>query len=218
MTEVTVTERIETEAHALTTMSMAVRVIDAESYEAAGERLLDVKAYRKGVADHFDPHIKNAHRAHKALLADKKKHDQPAIDAERRIKSAMLEWRKAEDARAEAERAAAEAAARAEAEAQQLAHAAELEAAGEPEAAEAVLDAPTPVAPVAKRKAAPKVKGVSIRKVWTFEVVDAAKIPRQFLTIDESKIGQVVRAMKGEAEKLIPGIRVIAQDSMAAGR
>jgi len=71
------------------------------------------------------------------------------------------------------------------------------------------------VAPIAEATA-PKVAGISIPKVWTWELVDAALIPREFLTVNEVMIGKVVRALKGETR--IPGVRVFEQDQIRAGK
>lgn len=65
-----------------------------------------------------------------------------------------------------------------------------------------------PVAP------APKVKGISTRKKWTYEVVDLAKVPREYLQLNTVAVGGVVRALKGETN--IPGIRVTSEDIMSA--
>lgn len=72
----------------------------------------------------------------------------------------------------------------------------------------------TMAAPVASM--APKVKGVSTRKVWRFEITDKSLVPEQYKTIDEKKIGGVVKALKEDAD--IPGVRVYSESVMAAGR
>ena len=61
---------------------------------------------------------------------------------------------------------------------------------------------------------APKVSGIQSRTAWKFEVIDASKVPDQYKTIDEKKIGGVVRALKGDTE--IPGVRVWSEQTMAA--
>ena len=66
-------------------------------------------------------------------------------------------------------------------------------------------------APVAS---APKVKGISTRKNWKFEIVDQAKIPNEYLQPNTVAIGGVVRALKGNTN--IPGIRVYSEDTMSA--
>jgi hypothetical protein len=52
----------------------------------------------------------------------------------------------------------------------------------------------------------PKVAGVSMREVWKFEVTDPSAVPREFCTVDETKIRKVVQALKGDAK--IAGVRV----------
>ena len=71
----------------------------------------------------------------------------------------------------------------------------------------------TTTAPV--RPGSPKVKGISTRKKWTFEIVDSEKVPDKYKTIDERKIRGVVTALKGDTS--IPGVRVYAETIMSAG-
>lgn len=58
------------------------------------------------------------------------------------------------------------------------------------------------VAPIVQ---APNLKagGKIDRRVWKYEILDASKIDRKFLCIDEQKIGALVKSMKGEAAELI---------------
>lgn len=49
------------------------------------------------------------------------------------------------------------------------------------------------------------------RQVWKFRVKDANAIPRDYLVIDEVKIGGVVRSTKGTLA--IPGIEIYSEDS-----
>lgn len=62
-----------------------------------------------------------------------------------------------------------------------------------------------PAAPVVHFEQ-PKVAGVSSRKAWKFEIVDAEQLPREFLMPNEKAIGGVVRSLGGKAN--IPGVRV----------
>ena len=65
--------------------------------------------------------------------------------------------------------------------------------------AESVL-APAPIVPEA-----PKTKGLAWRDNWEFEITDQAAIPREYLIVDEVKVGKVVRALK--VTNPIPGVR-----------
>ena len=69
------------------------------------------------------------------------------------------------------------------------------------------------VAPVIEREA-PKVAGIATREVWRFEVTDPALVPREYLVVDEAKIGKVVRALKGDTA--IAGVRVYSERQLAS--
>ena len=59
------------------------------------------------------------------------------------------------------------------------------------------------------------------KKVWTWEITDETKIPREFLMIDEKKINAIVRTntkiIKGQSinATVIQGIRVFQKDEIA---
>lgn len=193
----------------------ALIVVDPASYIAAGELWKAIKALRAKVADTFDDLIKAAHLAHKKAVEKKKMHDAPLDAAERMVKRAMSDYdaeqeriRKAEQDRlaaiarkAEEERLLAEAAA---AEAEARANGATKEEAAQ--VADAVIAEPIYVPPIVIPKATPKLSGGPVfQKRWTFEIVNEALIPRQYLSVDEVKIGKIVTAMKEQTN--IPGIR-----------
>jgi len=48
--------------------------------------------------------------------------------------------------------------------------------------------------------------GVRYRTSWQYEIVDAALVPREYMQVNEVKIGTVVRALKDDCN--IPGVRV----------
>lgn len=62
-------------------------------------------------------------------------------------------------------------------------------------------------------RAAPVVRGqfatkaASLRTLWKFEITDPALVPREWLTVDESKIGQAVRRSANPVRE-IPGVRI----------
>jgi len=127
-------------------------------------------------------------------------------DAEKRRRQAVA----AEEARIEQRRLEAEA--RRQAEDGRLKAAIGVEEMGDSDLAAKVLDMPVEVAPVSCPvvSAPPKVAGAGVMvEVWKFEIVDATLIPRKYLTVNESAIGGVVRALKGETD--IPGVRVYSQ-------
>jgi hypothetical protein len=149
------------------------------------------------------------------------------LAAERSLKAGLVAFDQAQERiRIEAQRRAdeearqARAKAEAEAAAGRAAEAAKLQARAEVrvERAEAKADAlqtaaTMAVAPVVQ-SARPKVAGVATREVWTFRVEDETKVPREFLTIDESKLRRYVAAMKGDAK--VAGVRIYSERQVAA--
>ena len=62
----------------------------------------------------------------------------------------------------------------------------------------------------------PKVQGVATRTSWKYEIIDEKLIPRNFLKVDEVKLGQVVRATKGTLQ--IPGVKIYSEESIGGSR
>jgi len=215
------TDEINTLGNELQQQGTGIVVTDAPSYAAAGEFLKSVKAYVKRVAETFTPMKRKALDAHKEIVAQERKHLAPAQAAEHAVKGTMLSWKRAEDARVAQARREAEEVARAEAQRQaeeeQLARAAAAEAEGNAEQADAILEAPAaPVMPVVAPPlpAAPAVAGISTRKRYTFEVVDADQVPREFMLVDTKKIGQLARMHKEQAK--LAGVRFFIEETMSA--
>lgn len=52
-------------------------------------------------------------------------------------------------------------------------------------------------------------KIVPLRKTWKFEVVEEARVPREFLTLDEAKLKTAIKA----GERNIPGVRIYQEET-----
>lgn len=89
---------------------------------------------------------------------------------------------------------------------------AEMIAEVQSKAEELRFQAATTVPAVAVQESA-KVTGISSRQNWKYEITDVALIPREYLMVNESAIGQVVKAMKENTS--IPGIRAYNEGSIA---
>ncbi len=70
----------------------------------------------------------------------------------------------------------------------------------------ATVAAPVIAAPVTKAE------GVSTRTIWLFEVTDFMQLPANYLTADLKAIQGVVDALKANAPRSIPGIRVWSEE------
>lgn len=188
---------------------------------AIGEAIRNVEGF-------FEEPKRLAHRMWQLLCTRERTILAPlkAVDADR--KAAISAYKEAEDrARQAREREQAEIRRR-EAEAQATAEAAALESAGQPEVAAAVLAealvAPAPV--VSLPDATKGVEGLKFRRRWCWRYAGGprdvaatpaavqaralAMIPREFLTLDETKVGAYARAMKAAGK--IPGIEIYAVD------
>lgn len=206
----------------LATEALAVKVANNEQRIAASEIGKSIAALQKQVAATFDPIIQAAHNSHRTALAKKAEVWDPLERAKRHLAGAiggydqeMERQRRAEQERLDREqreREAAEAARlRKEAEDRQLAEALAATEIGDNDLAEAIVSAPTlvelpPPAPVILPSAVAPVAGAVTRTTWKFRIVNAALIPREYLSVDEVKIGGVVRAMKGATN--IRGVEV----------
>ena len=198
-------------------------IASTDRYQQVADYLKTIKAFQKRVTDFFRPHKDRALEAHRALCADEKKALDPALTDEAACKRLMLAYDNEQDRiRRDEERTRQDQARRAE-ETRRLAEAAAMETEAVETSDQALLEqalelveAPvvTPAIPPVE-KLTPKVTGISYREVWKVRIVNASQIPREYLVVDESKIGQIARAMKGATK--IPGIVVYADKQVAAG-
>lgn len=79
-----------------------------------------------------------------------------------------------------------------------------------------------PVPEIIPRVSAPSTGSNSFVTTFKFEIVDAAKVPREFCTVDESKIRSAVQYHKSQGRKaeeiIIDGVRVYSEVSTQAKR
>lgn len=195
-----------------------ISVANDDDLRAADEVLGAIKGLVAEVDDTFDPIIKRNHAAWKEALAQKKRHMDPLQQAERMVKSEVAKYMEAKEAerrRAEEERKR-QLAAQAEAEEAKLNAALEAEEAGDSAKADELLSEvedqpPAPDVPEKTKLA----HSHTVRKP-KWEIVDATKLPREYLMPDTTKIGKIVRAL-GE-ETSIPGVRVWMETTVVTRR
>jgi hypothetical protein len=77
-------------------------------------------------------------------------------------------------------------------------------------------DRASQVVAVVSDRAAPKVSGITIPKVWDYEVTDESLIPDTYKEINHVTLRKVVMALKGLCK--IPGVRVFEKKRMSSGR
>lgn len=221
-----VIENINQDALTLTAQAKRIVISDSVDHALACETLRGVVAMRKQISDTFGPMKEAAHKAHKAVIEQEKRVDGPLAEAERYLKVGIGSYQAAEEKKrreeetklqAEAQRIADQEAKRA-AEELALQDAIEAEKNGDKKGAEAILANPLPVipkfvAPVVLQKTVVKQEGISSRRNWKFRVVNESLIPREYLKVDDIKLGQIVRALKETTR--IPGIEVYPEENVA---
>lgn len=172
-------------------------------YEAATHLLSMAKELAKKIREHYAPLKQKAHDTHKAIVAAENEMLSPVLTVQERLNGALDVYER----QLKEEAHIAEAAAQKAAEDAIIQRAAALEEAGMVEEAERILDSPVPAVVVDSKP--PKVAGVSVRRIWDFEVVDESKIALEFMVPDLVKIRKAVRAHGQRAPKVVgQGIRV----------
>jgi len=199
-------DELEIRALSFPEKARLLTVNSAQEFEYADRFIGSVKELRKEIQDTFGPLKERAFLAHKAIVAEEKRHEEPLIEAEKIVRRLMVAYRQREEAnRLRREAELREIARRQEDEAK-LAAALEAEARGEKEEAAAILEEEVYSPPIILTPEVPKAKSVRFSTTWTFRIIDVNKIPREYMLPDMVKIGFEARSKKGDTR--IPGIEV----------
>lgn len=191
-----------------------IAITSEQEYKGAAEILKGFKAIQREIDDTFDPVIKANHEAHRQALEAKKKHSEPLKAAEVIVKKKLGTYSAEQEKIRREKEAKLREELRQKEEEERLAEAEKADEAGQDDKVEEILSRPAPAPVVVLPSETPKVAGISTRKTWKFRIVDEKDIPREYLKVDEVKIGQMVRALKENAK--IDGVEVYAVDSIAA--
>jgi len=197
----------------------SIEITTADHYTLAGDLLQGIVALQGEVKKSWKETKELAHAAHKAALKEERAKLDPLVQAEAILKPKLLAWTKKLKKEEDDRLADARAKAKKDAEAAQLKKAEEVEdAGGTPEQVEQVLSKPVQTPPVVLAKVeAPKVDAIqSVRTTWKWRAIAPELVPDGYKKLDDSKIGKVVRAMKGETS--IAGIEVYCEEAVAVRR
>lgn len=203
------TTELEQKALSIPEQVNAITITSPETYQKMADIFLVIRGLRKEISESFDPLIKKAHEAHKAIIAEKARHDEPLNKGEKEAKRLMQAY-DAEQARiAREEEARLREIARKAEEERQFQEALRAEQEGDKELAEEIIQEEVYVPPVTVQRAVPKVSGVVFRTYWKWEIVNAKLIPREYLIPDAVRIGKIVSDMKDKTN--IPGIKAYSE-------
>lgn len=224
--------QVTEQALAFPDRARAIQISDADTYGRACEFLKGIKAFREQIADTFDPHIRRAHEAHKALCKEKQDAEAPLAQAERIVKDALVVYDREQERIRQAEARRLQEEARLQEEERRLMDAIELEEAGKATGddglqaeADALLEQPIIVPTVAVAPATPKVQGVAFRETWSAKVTSVAALAKyvaanpQFaalLSANMPALNAQARSLKGQLQ--IPGVEAVCTRDVAARR
>jgi hypothetical protein len=197
---------------ALVTRVGVVAVTDRASLEQAVLDRQAIGASVKRVQAFFEPFKSSAYKLHRMLCDRENEILGPLLRLDQAMRDGIAGFKAAEDrARDQREREERDRRRREEEDRAAL-EAAALEAAGDHALAAAVVDeaiaAPAPV--VVLPDATKGVDGLKFTRRWLWRPANAALVPREFLCLDEKKIGAYARAMKGSGA--IAGIEIYFVD------
>ncbi len=218
-------QELQRKATQWTELARDFKIADKATYELAAEHLQTIKGLQAEADKTFDPIIRKAHEAHKEALAQKKRINDPLLQAESLLKSTMGAYvREQERKRQEEERRLREQQERLAAE-QREAEIEEAEAAGASvEEVAAIAEAPLRYAPVIVTQP-PRTAGISSREIWKAEITSMQALVKfvaanpQYLNLlqaNTAAIGGLARSLKSTMH--IPGIRVYSEANIAARR
>lgn len=203
--------------------ALSFRVVDAATYNFAGEELTKLKGAQKRVDAVFDPIIAKAYEAHKEAVKQKKVVSAPIAAAEAHYKGQMIAWKREEDAKRIKAQAAAQAAALKQEEDRRLNAAVVLETQGRTAEADRMLAAPISAPPVIAESNVPKVPGISPRTTYRAEVVDfpalvaavaSGSVPIEAIQPNEKFLRQQASSMKKALA--YPGVQVVEDENISA--
>lgn len=201
-----------------------LRIDSEESYLNAGELLKQAKRGQKRVDEVFGAAKKATYTAYKEMNELYNKACEPLKTIERLIKSGIATYQTRIEREAEEKRRVAQAAAEKEAEDEQLARARQLELQGKKEKAAEVIEKPVvvPKVPVAT---APRISGVSTKKVWSAECHDLKALCKavaegnasiDYVQPNMNILNSIARASKDAAFSDTPGVKAVSRSVVSS--
>jgi hypothetical protein len=187
-----------------------LEITTADEYEHAGEWLVAIKGVGKQLLERFSDPCSKALAAWKSMTAMRDEAMKPFTSAEIIVKRKMAAFQFAIDEarRKDEEKKAAKA--REDAEKLRRKQSEEARKLGDKEAVQNLKEAPLEVqAQPSLIPAAPKVSGVSYRKVWKVQSVNIGALPSRYLMPDMKAIEGVVRSLG--AKHGISGVTVVEE-------
>lgn len=197
---------VKQQATAIEQQAQAFQITNNADYESAAEFLKRIKAAKKEVVNYWKPAKEAAAKAHKELCAKEKAMTSICDRAEKILKSKMLAYSQKIEAEQKAREEEQRKAQQAEAD-KLLAEAAKAEQSGDTVQASVNMAMAEQVAQMNTKVqvAAPKVSGVSKKKVWKVKIVDETAVPAY---VNGICVRPVNERLLLQLHKLNPNIKV----------
>lgn len=180
-------------------------VKNPDEYETAAEFLKKIKGTQAGIKDRISPLVKKAHECHKAAKAIENAFMKPLDNLVDAIKIKMKRTIVLLGVGADGKENLIDE--------EKVEKAYQLAEEGKQEEAEALLVEAGYFTPGELPDALPKVKGVTIKAIWRWAVVEEKKVPRKYMIPDDKAIGGIVKSLKAKTD--IKGIRVWSEPSLS---
>ena len=191
--------------------SNEITVITSDDYISASEFLKTLKLLQTKITAFIRPLVESAYKNWKLIKKKENTLLNPVINAENTIKLAMRKFQQEQERKRREEEIRLAELARKEAERLQK-RAEKASKKGQAEKAEALQQQAleTEMMKPIVQSEVPKVAGIGSRESWKFRIVDIDLIPREFMTPNLQRIGEVARTTKGTLK--IPGIKFYKED------
>ncbi len=207
---------IQEQSFSLPDEAKHIIIVNDQTLREANEFYQGCKSVIETIHRHMDPIRDANYKSWKESIKLIQKLEELPLQAMKTVKPKMIAYK--EKVQEEIRKKAEEAQAKIDAEKKKaedlLEKAAEQETAGDKEEADETFEEAEVMEEKVKESTmkmkeipeAPKTKGMTMRKIPKWRLIDKSLVPAEYLTLDTVKIGAVVRAAKGQIK--IPGIEI----------
>lgn len=202
----------QAEQHALVSWAQTLTIQTVQERDDAVAKGKAAKALARAITDDFEPSRVAAKAAYDNVLKQRDKYVDPLVQVEKLVKAAQTTFEREEYEKAEKERMRLQAIADKQAQAERERLEREAAKLKTPELAEARREmAAAIVAPVVTVPIIAKAEGTSAAKIWKARVVDPAKVPREWMIVDQKALDAFAKSTKGT--KQIEGVEFYPETS-----
>lgn len=216
---------IQKRTDSLLAQSKSFEIVSEDHFVASWSLIERHDAAIKWIGETFDPFVKALYELHRMACSLRGRFLEPIVKSKQDLLAKRSIYRREQDRIQQEANAKAAELLKKQTEKELTREAKKLERRGESEAAgvlfEQAKNVPTPA--IATAPATPKLAGSVLTKFWNFEVIDYAKVPASFKTLDHTKKAQqaiidsnldaVISKLGDKAAELVgPGVRIFPDE------